>query len=203
MRKMNTLLAACCGALLMCASLRAGDKPGSSPKPMPKSSAPASAPAAMPMMEMPKPGPEHAMLKKWVGSWDTKVEDYMSEPGKTVAGSGIWTCGAKLGFWVICDDTGFSKMGLFLGHEVLGYDMNAKHYTAFWVDSTADFSMSMTGTMAGNMMTWTGKAPDMTGKVADYKMTVTWMDDDHANFEMWMMGDKPMMVIKIAYSRRK
>ena len=199
MNPLNKLIAASCGALLMCASLRAGDKPASAPKPMPKSSAPASAPAAMP--EMPKPGPEHAHLRKWAGTWDAAVKDYMM--GKMIPGTGVWTCDGQLGFWVTCDYTGFSANGLFQGHEVMGYDTHAKMYTAYWVDTMGDFSMPMNGTMAGNVMTWTGKAPGMDGKMMEWKMTTTWMDDDHASFEMWMLGEKPMKVLEIAYSRRK
>jgi len=175
---------------------------GSAPKTAAKSAPAASAPAAMP--PMPKPGPEHAWLRKLDGEWTNVVLDHMTPDAKPT--SGTMTCKEMGGFWELCDYTGEMMGAPFMGHEIMGYDMKRKKHTAVWVDNSGDNMMLMEGTASADGMTTTlwGKAPGMDGKPANYKEITNWSDNDHMTFKMWIMqGKKEVLVLEISYTRKK
>src|SRR5262245_51395340 len=87
-------------------------------------------------LPMPKPGPEHEILKKDVGVWDATVETTMAPGGKPSVSKGVET-NALLGdgLWLIQDFKGEFAGVPFQGHGVAGYDSSKKKYVGTWVDS--------------------------------------------------------------------
>jgi Protein of unknown function (DUF1579) len=164
-------------------------------------------PAAAQGPPMPKPGPEHEILKQDVGTWDAVVE--LLEAGQpastskgvetvTLMGGGLWTL------------TEFKAdlMGMpFHGHGQNGFDAAKKKYVSSWVDSMSvgitlgEFTYdAKTKTMKG----WL-EGPDPTGKPMRMNETVEWKDPDTRIFTMSIPGpdgkDTPNM--RISYKRRK
>src|SRR5207237_6024874 len=94
-----------------------------------------SAPPQGQEMPIPKPGPEHEILKKDVGVWDATVETTMEPGGKPNVTKGVET-NTLLGggLWMVQDFKG-EFMGVpFQGHGVAGYDPFKKKYVGTWVD---------------------------------------------------------------------
>ena len=88
------------------------------------------------MPPMPKPGPEHAVLKMDVGTWDAVVE-VTPAPGAPVQKSKaveVDTMGCG-GLCLITDVKG-DMMGMpFEGHGVSTWDPAKKKYVGSWTDS--------------------------------------------------------------------
>jgi len=154
----------------------------------------------------PKPGPEHAVLQKDVGTWDASVEIYA--PGKPPAVSkGTETNSMLGGLWLVTDFKSEMMGQPFQGHGTTGYDPNKKKYVNTWIDSMSTgltvgeasydpASKTLTGLMEG---------PDMTGKTVKMKQTTEWKDADTRIFTMFSPGPegKEVPIMKITYKRRK
>jgi hypothetical protein len=157
--------------------------------------------------EMPKPGPEHEILKQDVGTWDAVVE--MFEPGKppTVT-KGTETVSVMTGgLWTVTDFKSTIMNEPFQGHGQNGFDPYKKKYVATWVDSMSpgitlgEYTYdAKTKTMKGFM-----EGPDMTGKLMKMSQTTEWKDPDTRVFSMSMPGPdgKDVPTMRITYKRRK
>jgi hypothetical protein len=98
----------------------------------------------------PKPGPEHANLARFVGSW--KMEGKMN-PGPMGPGgpfTGTETCRSFEGFHVVCDSVGSGAMGPMKAHMLLTYDGATKRYRYFAVNNTPQAEMAE-GTLTGKV----------------------------------------------------
>ena len=98
-------------------------------------------------------------------------------------------------------------MGMeFNGRGQSGYDPMKKKYVSTWTDSMSPFLSVMEGNYddSGKVLTMTGKAVGMDGKMTDYRYVTTVKDDNEHTFEMFMPGPdgKMMKAMKIIYSRR-
>jgi hypothetical protein len=159
-------------------------------------------------MPMPKPGPEHAMLAKDVGTWDAKVESWM-EPGKppTVsAGTEVTTMGPG-GLWTITTFKSTMMGQPFEGHGTNGYDPAKKVFVGTWIDSMSTYPMigeSTWNEATKSAVGWMeGPGPD--GKPMKMKTVVKNEGDDKRVFEMSMPGPdgKDMTTMRITYTRKK
>jgi hypothetical protein len=155
---------------------------------------------------MPKPGPEHELLKKDVGTWDATVEMMMpaSPPSKgtetSVLGPG--------GLWLLSDFKS-EMMGVpFQGHGVTGWDPAKKKYVGVWVDSMST-SVSLTETTydpatktASGML---DGPPGPDGQPMKMKAVTEYKDDDTRVFTMYVKGPdgKEVPTMRITYKRRK
>jgi uncharacterized protein DUF1579 len=159
------------------------------------------------MPPLPKPGPEHEVLKQDVGTWDAVVE--MLEPGKPpVASKGVETVSLMTGgLWTMTDFKSTIMNAPFQGHGQNGFDPSKKKYVTSWVDSMStgitlgEYSYdAKTKTMKGWM-----EGPDMTGKVMKMTQTTEWKDADTRVFSMFMPGPdgKDIPTMRITYKRRK
>ena len=158
---------------------------------------------------MPKPGPEHEILKMDAGVWDAVVE--VTPPGApAMTSKGVETstmgCG---GLCLITDFKGEMMPGMpFVGHGVATYDPAKKKYTMAWTDSmSAGLSIGeSTWDASTKRMTGTMEGPDMGGGVTKMR-TVTEAKGNTKVFTVYPAGsgaganDAPMM--KITYTRRK
>jgi hypothetical protein len=148
---------------------------------------------------IPKPGPEHEMLKKMVGQWDMVA----GEKGQEMKGTSTYTM-EHGDLWLASKvqmDLGFAK---FSGSGMDSYDANKKKFVSVWTDSMSTSPLVCEGTFDKDTktMTLSGEGPGPDGKMTKHTMKTVWTDDDHYTFTM-TMGDakEPQMTIK--YSRVK
>jgi hypothetical protein len=156
---------------------------------------------------MPKPGPEHELLKKLEGTWDvtTKMTDPQTKETKETTGTCTYKAGPG-GMWVVSDFQGEFGGGKFEGHGVDGYDSIDKQYVSHWVDSMSPKAMDMRGNWDAEKktMTMTGEGLGMDGKPAKYKSVTEWKDDDTMLFTMNQEQDgKDVPMFTITYKRKK
>lgn len=155
-----------------------------------------------------QPGPEHALLKKDVGTWDATVE--MNGPPGTPAmvSKGTETvtiaCG---GLWQVSEFKADMAGMPFEGRGTVGYDPAKKKYVGTWVDSmTAGLSLvEATYDPAKKTMTGWMEGPDGAGKITKMKEVTEWKDDDTRVFTMFTAtpDGKEAPTMKISYKRRK
>jgi Protein of unknown function (DUF1579) len=149
--------------------------------------------------EPPKPGPEHDLLKKMVGTWDVTMnfggmESKGTMTHKMVLG-GLWLSGDFEG------DFGGMK---FQGHGMDSYDPVKKKYVGVFVDSMSTSPMVTEGTYdkEKKTLTMTGEGPGMDGKPTKYKSVSEWKDDDTILITM-NMGEGKDSEFKFTYKRKK
>jgi hypothetical protein len=153
---------------------------------------------AAPAQEPPKPGKEHAQLKRMEGTWDATME----------GGKGTMTYKMGLGgLWLLSEFTGEFGGMKFQGKGMDTYDPASKKYRGVWADSMSTAPMLMEGTFDkdNKVLTMTGHGTAMDGKPAQFKSTLEIKDDNTMTFNMSLVDkdgkDQPM--IKITYKRKK
>lgn len=163
--------------------------------------------AAQDMPPLPKPGPEHEILKMDVGTWDATVEA-MAAPGAppmTSKGVEVNTLGCG-GLCLITDFKGDLMPGVpFHGHGTVAWDPAKKKYVLSWTDS-------MSTGLARGEMTWDAAAkklsgwtegPDATGQVMKTRSVVEYGTGTRV-MTAYVAGPdgKEMQVLKISYKKR-
>ncbi len=149
--------------------------------------------------EPPKPGPEHELLKKHVGTWDLTMKFGGMESSGTV------TYKMDLGgLWLVSSlesEFGGTK---FQGRGLDSYDPAKKKYVGIWIDNMSTTPMVMEGTFdkEKKTMTMVGNGPGMDGKPTPHKAVSEWKDDDTLHFSMFV-GDAKEPSFTITYKRKK
>jgi hypothetical protein len=152
--------------------------------------------------ELPKPGPEHELLKKLAGKWDAT----MDAGGQKSQGVATYKsiCG---GMWLESAFEGDFGGLKFEGHGLDGYDQAKKKYVGIWVDSMQSSPLTLEGVYDAKTktMTMTGESRGHDGSPQKVKTTSETKDDDHFTFKMYMVeGDgKEQLAFTIEYTRRK
>src|SRR5918993_4860524 len=130
---------------------------------------------------MPKPGPEHQLLKMEGGTWDAIVEltPGPGAPPMTSKGVEVNTVGCG-GLCLITDFKGDMMPGVTLhGHGLATWDATKKKYTGTWTDSMSQ-GMSVTeGSWdpAAKKMTGSMEGRDMTGNIIKTRSVVEYRAD--------------------------
>ena len=154
---------------------------------------------------LPKPGPEHELLKKDVGTWDATVE-MMMPPGPPSKGTEVTALGPG-GLWIITDFKSEMMGAPFQGHGVSGWDPARKKYVGTWVDSMSTSVMVTESTYDAASRSLTGwiDAPGPDGQPMKLKAVTEYKDDDTRVFTMYMKGPdgKEAPTMRISYKRRK
>jgi hypothetical protein len=149
--------------------------------------------------DFPKPGPEHEMLKKMEGTWDTVMKFGPGESKGTVTYKmdlgGLWLSSA-----LEADLDGMK----FQGRGMDTYDAAKKKYISVWFDSMGTHPMLMEGTYDKDKKTLTmiGDNPGPDGKPVKWKSVSTYTDDNTVNFAMYV-GDAKEPMFTIVYKRKK
>ncbi|MFO0852383.1 MAG: DUF1579 domain-containing protein [Gemmataceae bacterium] len=149
--------------------------------------------------EPPKPGPEHEVLTKLVGTWDITMKAGGAESKGTVVYKtdlgGLWVTSA-----LECELFGQK----FSGRGLDTYDAGKKKYVGVWVDSMSTTPLLMEGTYdaAKKTMTMTGDGPGPDGKPTKHKTVTVMPDADTLNFSMYM-GDTTEPMLTVVYKRKK
>jgi hypothetical protein len=151
--------------------------------------------------EMPKPGPEHEMLKKFEGNWNATVS--------FAGGESKGTASYKMdlgGFWLrshFKSDLGGMP---FEGRGITTFDPRKKKYVGAWADSMAPQMLVMEGTFSkdGSTYTETSEGAGMDGKNHKMKMVHEFKGKDTIVFTMYQADDgKDQEMMKITYKRKK
>jgi hypothetical protein len=149
--------------------------------------------------EAPKPGPEHALLKKQEGTWATTMKaggmEFKGSVTYKMELGGLWLAGS------LESDLGGQK---FYGKSLDTYDAGKKKYVGVWFDSMSTTPMTMEGSYDKDKKTLTmvGQGPGMDGKVTTWR-SVSQMPDN-ATIEMRMyVGDGKEPMFTVTYKRKK
>lgn len=149
--------------------------------------------------EPPKPGPEHEILKKLVGTWDTSMNAGGMEFKGTITYKmelgGLWLVGSM-------ESDLFGEK--FHGKSMDSYDPAKKHYVGLWFDSMSTSPVSMTGTYdkEKKTMTMSGEGPGMDGQATKYKSVSEMPDENTVKMSMYM-GDLKEPAFTVTYKRKK
>jgi hypothetical protein len=171
-----------------------------------KPEAPAAAAQGMP--PLPKPGPEHELLKQSLGNWNASVESWMA-PGQPPAVSkgtetNVLTGG---GLWLVTDFKSEFMSAPFTGHGVMGYDPAKKKYVSTWVDSMTSSLVLGEATYdpAGKVFTGWMEGPNATGKVEKMNTTTELKADGSRVFTIYGkdQSGKETPALRITYTRQK
>jgi hypothetical protein len=149
--------------------------------------------------EMPKPGPEHKVLKALEGTWDTT----MKAGGKETKGKITYKMELG-GMWLVGALEGELFGAKFTGKSLESYNAAKKKYVSVWVDSMAGAPVLMEGTYdkEKKTMTMSGEGPGMEGKTTKYKSVTKMLDANTLEMSMWA-GDGKEPAFTVTYKRRK
>jgi Protein of unknown function (DUF1579) len=149
--------------------------------------------------EPPKPGPEHELLKKHVGTWTTTMKAGGMESKGSV------TYKMELGGLWLAGDMDSELFGQpFTGKSLETYDAAKKKYVSVWVDSMSSGPVLTEGIFdpAAKKMTMTGQGPGHEGPATKYKSVTEYPDADTFVMTMFMgAGTEPSFVV--TYKRKK
>lgn len=149
--------------------------------------------------EAPTPGPEHEVLKKWVGTWDTT----MTLAGMESKGTATYKMEVD-GLWLVSTFEGEIGGAKFSGKGLDGYDAGKKKYVGVWVDNKSQSPMILEGTFdkAKKTLTMEGEGPGGDGKPTKYKAVSVMKDEDTVVFSMYM-ENRLGAIFTIVYKRKK
>jgi hypothetical protein len=152
--------------------------------------------------ELPKPGPEHEMLKQMEGNWDATIKMMGQESkGKMTYKMGLG------GLWLMSHFEGDFGGMKFEGRGMDTYNPAKKKYIGIWADSMETAPLISEGDFDKETKTLTmiGEGPGPDGKPAKYKSTVKMIDAD--TMEFTMAGPTPEgkegVMLSISYKRKK
>jgi len=164
---------------------------------------------AQQMPPMPKPGPEHEILKMDVGTWDASVEMVPGPgaPPMTSKGVEVNTIGCG-GMCLITDFKGELMPGVaFQGHGVTTWDSVKKKYAGSWTDSmsTGLAITEATYDPASKKATGSMEGRGMTGEIVKSRTVAEYKGADSRVMTAYAPGPdgKEMQLMQITYSRRK
>jgi hypothetical protein len=149
--------------------------------------------------EPPKPGPEHEMLKKREGTWDTTMKaggtEFKGAVTYKMELGGLWLVGS------LESDLGGQK---FFGKSLDTYDAGKKKYVGVWFDSMGTTPMTMEGTYdpAKKALTMVGQGPGQDGKVTTWRSVSEMPDNDTVLMSMYV-GDGKEPMFTVTYKRKK
>jgi hypothetical protein len=159
-------------------------------------------------MEYSSPGAMHKMLAKSNGEWNGDIMFWMSpEAPPTKA-----TCVAKnemiVGGRYQKNTNIGNMMGMpFEGIGHMGYDNATKKFTSTWIDNMGTGTMVLSGPYdeKSKSIILTGKNFDfMYGKEIEMKETITFIDDNNHQIEMFTLKDgKEFKTMQIKLTRKK
>jgi hypothetical protein len=149
--------------------------------------------------EMPKPGPEHEVLKRLEGTWESTMKAGGKESKGTVTYKmelgGMWLAGS------LESDLFGTK---FSGKSMESYNQAKKKYVSVWMDSMSTAPVVMEGTYdkEKKTMTMSGEGPGMDGKPTKYRSVSRMPDASTIEMTMWI-GDNKEPMFSVTYKRKK
>lgn len=108
-------------------------------------------------MDMPKPGPEHAALNVFAGTWtgSERMPPSQWAPVESTADGRIVNKAALGGFSIVQDYVQSSGKDVrYQGHGVFTFDPKSHQYKLYWFDSMGSPVNEFTGERNGNIWTF-------------------------------------------------
>jgi hypothetical protein len=136
------------------------------------------------------PGEPHQRLAKSVGEWNHTIKMWMDPAAPPTESTGTSTGEMILDGRYLAEEYSGNMMGMpFKGHGLTGYDNAKKKYFNAWIDNMGTGLMTGWGDYdeTGKKLTFTGEFVDpMTGENKPYRGVMTWVDDNHTIYQMYM-----------------
>jgi hypothetical protein len=153
---------------------------------------------------MPTPGPEHAVMKEDLGTWDASIE--VLAPGAAPSkGVEVNVMGCN-GLCLVTDFKGQVMGGTFEGHGITTWDPSRKIYVGSWTDSmTAGLAtVESTWDAAKKTLNTSMLTPDGSGGTVKLRSTVEYSADKRV-MSLYTPGPdgKEAPSMRITYTRQK
>lgn len=138
--------------------------------------------------EMPKPGPEHAALGSWVGSWagDGELKPGMFGEGGPMSWSEECSWFGNGRYHIVCKSEGTGPMGQMKGLGIIGYDPNKQVYVHYGIDDGGWMNHSE-GKRDGDK--WTFKSKEKMGDTTYYSRMNMTMESAEKIVFSWEMSE--------------
>ena len=155
--------------------------------------------APAPAQEPPQPGPEHQVLKRLEGTWDTTMKaggmEFKGTMTYKMELNGLWLVGS------LQSDLAGQK---FYGKGLDTYDAGKKKYVGVWFDSMSTTPMTMEGSYDKEKKTLTmvGQGPGQDGKLTTWRSVSQMPDNDTVEMSMYV-GDGKEPMFTVTYKRKK
>lgn len=149
--------------------------------------------------DMPKPGPEHDVLKALEGNWESTMkaggQEFKGKVTYKMDLGGLWLAGTM-------ESEMFGTK--FTGKSLETYNPAKKKYVSLWVDSMSAAPVIMEGTYdkEKHAMTMVGEGPGMDGKPTKYRSVSRIPDKNNLEMTMWI-GDSKEPTFTVTYRRQK
>ncbi|HEV8254327.1 MAG TPA: DUF1579 domain-containing protein [Vicinamibacteria bacterium] len=161
--------------------------------------------AAVEAQQAPKPGPEHELLRKQIGTWDATVE-MMPIGAPPSSSKGIERNRMVGGLWLVTDFESWMAGQPFHGHGTTGYDPGKRKYVSTWVDTfgTSLYRGESSYDPATRTLTGVMEGPDDSGQPMRMSVMTEYKDDDTRVVTMSMPGPdgKEVPSMKATYRKR-
>jgi hypothetical protein len=118
------------------------------------------------------PQPEHRVLERFAGEWRFErqsVPEEGSEPHNL--GTGVISAEMVGDFFIVSRWSGNVYGTDYMAFQSLGYDIDQKKYTGYWIDSFISFRWELNGTVdeESQELTLTTSGPAPTGGTATFR----------------------------------
>lgn len=157
------------------------------------------------MIKLGTPGPNHALLQKLAGKWETAMTTYMDGP-EPVSSTGTLVSEPALdGRYMVGHYTGQAMGQPFEGMSIDGFDNNTQQFFSMWLDNFSTGYYLAHGTLAsdGKTLTHTGTMSFGPMEIPSRSETV-FVNDDKITFTMWhTMEGHEMKAMEMTYTRVK
>lgn len=158
-------------------------------------------------MEYMTPGPMHEMLAKSIGDWKTINKFWMDPAGEPMIVEGTGKTEMILGGRYQKSTHKSMMMGMETeGISITGYDNATQEFTAIWIDNIGTGTAMTKGRYdeSTNSIMMKGTMVDpMTKQEMDIREVLTFVDDDHQLFEMYVVDNgKEFKSMEIEFVRQ-
>jgi hypothetical protein len=158
-------------------------------------------------MEYMTPGPMHEMLAKSIGDWKTINKFWMDPAGEPMIVEGTGKTEMILGGRYQKSTHKSMMMGMETeGISITGYDNATQEFTAIWIDNIGTGTAMTKGRYdeSTNSIMMNGTMVDpMTKQEMDIREVLTFVDDDHQLFEMYVVDNgKEFKSMEIEFVRQ-
>ena len=142
------------------------------------------------MMEHGTPGPMHAMLASWSGTWIGETTMWENEGAAPMKSKGKGVNTMILGGKYQSSTHSGDMMGMpFEGKGLTAYNNATKQFESTWIDNWSTGIMTMTGSWdaSSKTLTMSGTYPDINrpGKLCSMREVITVIDDNTQKMEMY------------------
>jgi hypothetical protein len=159
-------------------------------------------------MDFMTPGDMHKWMAKSDGTWSGDVNSYMDPTNPMKSKATVTSKMIYNGLYQVSDYKGNMMGQPFEGHGILAYDNAKKHFVNTWIDNMGSGIIVMTGQYdaKSNTLKLKGTQTDpITGKDANIRQEVQFLNDDTQVFTMWGPGmdGKEMKMMDMKLTRTK